>query len=114
MSNNITVKRFKYVLDWFEIKDYEIDLDIYPKFELQCRGNECDWYLIPYKVGEKGYLEPDHLPTINIRQPWVFVHNHGHRILKYSTNNVWGFTKQMQWLMDNTIKYKNRQESCDE
>lgn len=47
MARIIKLSSFKYVLDWYEIKDVEFDLDEYSYFYMEERlGN---WYLCPYR-----------------------------------------------------------------
>lgn len=47
MSNNIVkIKKFKYVLDWYDITEVEINLDDFAFFEMQHRCGT--WYLMHY------------------------------------------------------------------
>lgn len=51
-EKRITLKLFRYVLDWFEIKDREICLDDFAYFYLEHRLG--DWYLCHYKYINDG------------------------------------------------------------
>lgn len=111
MANTVKIQRFRYVLDWCETDKVEIDLDVHPKFELQCRGSQLgDWYIICYKRGKDGYLEQDHLASFNLSRAWETVYLLNERIFKYSTNNISGFTEQLTKLMQAAENYKNKAE----
>jgi hypothetical protein len=58
-KNIATVKEHRYVLDWFDIRDVEIDLDAFAFFELQLRTGQ-DWYLMHY------VMEPDSCRAKNV------------------------------------------------
>jgi len=108
MGNTIKIKRHRLVLDWFEIDDYEIDLDENPRFEIQCRGaNLGDWYIIGYKRGDKGFLVQDTMLSFNLSKPWVSVYLLKDRILKFSTKKRNGFTRQLIKLMAAVDNYEN-------
>lgn len=44
----VKVHRFDYVLDWFGIKEVEVDLDKFAFFEMQFRCGS--WYLLHFQV----------------------------------------------------------------
>ena len=53
-DKTIKLKAFRYVLDWFEEYEVEINPDDYTYFQLQCRGHGGDWYLMHHKWNKKG------------------------------------------------------------
>lgn len=113
-EGKVKIPRFRYVLDWFEVDDVEIDLSVNPKFELQCRGGHLnDWYLIPYKKGDEGFLVPDHYASFNVSKPWVVLPLIADRVLKFSTNNINGFTEQLLRLLEAAKEYENKTGGLD-
>ena len=83
MMKKVTVKKFKYVLDWYSITDVEIDLDDYCHIEIQERLKS--WYILFFKVGDDGYAKQCLYESFQLDQPWDAVAKLQSKIQKYST-----------------------------
>jgi len=105
MSEIVTVKKFKYVLDWFDISDVEINLDDFYCFEIQNRlGN---WYLLHFVLKENkrvNVFEHD----FQLSEPWVAAAKLGEKIAGF--DNLHGinkkFTTDLSVLLDRAWRYK--------
>lgn len=79
--NIVKVKKFEYVLDWFEVTDIEIDLDKYSGFEFQYR---CDrWYLMAYKPWDGSNFPLSNL-TFQLSEPKEAAKTLGNKLSTFS------------------------------
>ena len=81
--SKVIVKKFKYILDWYSITDFEIETDDYCYFEIQERLKS--WYILFFKVGDSGYPEEVSYQSFQLDQPWDAVKDLQGKINKFST-----------------------------
>jgi len=104
VNNIVTVKSFKHVLDWFDIKDVQINIDDFYCFEIQERlGN---WYLQHF-ILEDNRRKAVYQHDFQLSEPWVAVAVLGKKIKAF--NSLHGsvkFTEELSSLLCRADKYK--------
>lgn len=75
--NVVKVKKITYKSDWFEIKEVEINLDDFYRFEIQYRLGS--WYLLHFVLkGSEVVSATEH--DFQLNKPWIAVDQLGHKI----------------------------------
>jgi hypothetical protein len=82
MADIVNIEKFKYVLDWYDVEDVEIDLDEFYCFEMQFR---CGYWYLLYHVLEKGKLRHVYEHDFNLNQPKEAVRVLGKKLTKFSS-----------------------------
>ncbi len=96
--NTVKIKRFHFVLDWYDIDDVEIDLDKFVFFEMQFRCGS--WYLLHYVYEDKKFRQAYEY-DFELFRPKQALKTLGKKVNKFSALHGGGkiFNKQLFLLL---------------
>lgn len=94
----VILKEHKFTLDWYTIKDREIETDDFCYFEMQCRGDNCDWFLIHYK-NVNGEIKNAYEYDFRLSEPWEAVIKLSDKIKGFNHLHAKSVVENLNWLM---------------
>lgn len=92
----VKLKKFEYILDWYQITDVEVDTEKFAFFVLQHRCGS--WYLMHY-ANIKGELKNVYEHDFNLSEPYDAVKKLGDKIKRYESLHECSITKPLTILM---------------
>lgn len=105
MSQTVTVKRFRYSLDWFHTDDVECEVGPNWSYEMQFRLGS--WFLCArYYDHVAGQWFEDYSKSFQLEQPFAAVVSLGNRLTKFSKLHECNLVEHVTKLMADVEGYK--------